>query len=163
MSPHQKRHFCKIKAFENETFSCHFVQNHLKTGLFGLVFECHTKSGPYKTRPDGCHSKSDVRISDPTVIASLNRILFQHAMNLAVSNQSHVAAAVAAVNNAATTLDTSALLYQQNDHHQQQPISYKIPQVKAEIQQCSTTTVFSSCRVFQWQISGLRRRYIGDP
>jgi hypothetical protein len=51
-------------------------------------------------------------------------------MNLAVSNQSHVAAAVAAVNNAATTLDTSALLYQQNDHHQQQPISYKIPQVK---------------------------------
>ena len=52
----------------------------------------------------------------------------QHAMNLAVSGQSHVAAAVAAVNNAATTLDTS-LLYQQNDHHQQQPISYKIPQV----------------------------------
>ena len=53
-------------------------------------------------------------------------------MNLAVSNQSHVAAAVAAVNNAATTLDTSALLYQQNDHHQQQPISYKIPQVKGK-------------------------------
>lgn len=49
-------------------------------------------------------------------------------MNLAVSGQSHVAAAVAAVNNAASTLDTS-LLYQQNDHHQQQPISYKIPQV----------------------------------
>ena len=48
-------------------------------------------------------------------------------MNLAVSGQSHVAAAVAAVNNA-TTIDTS-LLYQQNDHHQQQPISYKIPQV----------------------------------
>ena len=68
-----------------------------------------------------------------TVIVSFNRVLFQHAMNLAVSNQSHVAAAVAAVNNAATTLDTSALLYQQNDHHQQQPISYKIPQVKAEI------------------------------
>ena len=130
MSPHQRRHFCKIKAFENETFSCHFVQNHLKTGLFGLVFECRTKSGPYNTRTDGRHSKSDVRISDPTVIASLNRILFQHAMNLAVSNQSHVAAAVAAVNNAATTLDTSALLYQQNDHHQQQPISYKIPQVR---------------------------------
>ena len=50
-------------------------------------------------------------------------------MNLAVSGQSHVAAAVAAVNNA-STLDTSALLYQQNDHHQQQPISYKIPQVR---------------------------------
>ena len=58
-------------------------------------------------------------------------------MNLAVSNQSHVAAAVAAVNNAATTLDTSALLYQQNDHHQQQPISYKIPQVNELAEQFS--------------------------
>lgn len=50
----------------------------------------------------------------------------QHAMNLAVSGQSHMAAAVAA-----TTIDSSALLYQQNDHHQQQPISYKIPQVSS--------------------------------
>ncbi len=56
----------------------------------------------------------------------------QHAMNLAVSEQSHhVAAAVAAANNAASTIDSSALLYHhQNEHHQQQPISYKIPQVK---------------------------------
>jgi hypothetical protein len=55
---------------------------------------------------------------------------FQHAMNLAVSEQSHhVAAAVAAANNA-STIDSSALLYHhQNEHHQQQPISYKIPQV----------------------------------
>lgn len=50
----------------------------------------------------------------------------QHAMNLAVSEQSHhVAAAVAA-----TTIDSSALLYHHpSEHHQQQPISYKIPQV----------------------------------
>ena len=61
-------------------------------------------------------------------------------MNLAVSNQSHVAAAVAAVNNAATTLDTS-LLYQQNDHHQQQPISYKIPQLGTVIAQDQTFVV----------------------
>ena len=54
----------------------------------------------------------------------------QHAMNLAVSEQSqhHVAAAVAA-----STIDSSALLYHHpSEHQQQQPISYKIPQVGPE-------------------------------
>ena len=73
----------------------------------------------------------------------------QHAMNLAVSEQSHhVAAAVAAANNAASTIDSSILYHHQNEHHQQQPISYKIPQVRASIQLWSQKNTYNP----EWEI-----------